>query len=188
MAAQVLDQAQHFPCELGGSLDTHQGAPSRFRMAVINAIASVERAKDRCSGLREGSFRDGIDEHPRIGSHLAAPCKPATWTQSANLRRRFAAETLGEMAFASANFGLSRPQSPPARFAPPARAPRFASRASSPRFGGKPEKAPHAFHVMIFTSMSESLLPTVEVRYRFVLVRALEGCEHRRGVSTPEIF
>jgi hypothetical protein len=32
--------------------------------------------------------------------------KPATWTQSANLRRRFAAETLGEMALASTNFGL----------------------------------------------------------------------------------
>ena len=32
--------------------------------------------------------------------------KPALWTQSASARSHFGAETLGEMALASANFGL----------------------------------------------------------------------------------
>ena len=46
------------------------------------------------------SIRESNHIRPRRG-------KPVLWTQSASARRHFAAETLGEMALASTNFGLS---------------------------------------------------------------------------------
>ena len=45
------------------------------------------------------SIRESNHIRPRRG-------KPVLWTQSASARRHFAAETLGEMALASTNFGL----------------------------------------------------------------------------------
>jgi len=95
------------------------GAQSRFGTAVFDEIGSVG-SRTALFGSRRatllGQYRWASANRITFGR---AGASPALWTQSANARRHFAAETLGEMALASTNFGLKelvvhRPQPLPA--------------------------------------------------------------------------
>ena len=102
IAAQLLDPTRSFPAGLGAYWTLIMGAQSRFGTAVFDETGRSQ-AERRRSGFGERPFWGSIDEHPGIGTHWAAPGKPALWTQSASACRHFAAETLGEMALASTN-------------------------------------------------------------------------------------